>query len=394
MNEKSIISNQAENYQAHIQYLRVPYAEKDEAKKLGAKWDKQKKLWFIPEETDEKLFEKWIPKKVNSNNIDFNILSKGFYIVKSEEECWKCHRLTDVFGIILPENHQTRESSYKDSEDLWQGWIKSKQKKLISSIHLLNKNALRAIKEISSNYYYDFSKFTFDYYYVNHCEHCDSIQEDFHLFSERGGAFFPFFAVEGEKMTLYWFQEYFAGFAGIYSTEVRFFDSIKTRVFSRGDEIYCEYGISFERIAWDNYVFTSYILKTKFRGQLYTRKANESIVSEDQIFREHLKDFKTTIYYCFFRHFPYIEYLLSVEFEILTDRTKGWVYLIKLHCVYHKNFFKDYYSDSEIEDIKKIQNSIFSIIEEFNIESPYLNLGNCMDKDGFQIFFSNEITGI
>ena len=28
-------------------YLNVPYDEKDEAKKMGAKWDKSKKRWYI-----------------------------------------------------------------------------------------------------------------------------------------------------------------------------------------------------------------------------------------------------------------------------------------------------------------------------------------------------------
>ncbi len=30
------------------QYLNVPYSEKDEAKQLGAKWDRAKKLWYVP----------------------------------------------------------------------------------------------------------------------------------------------------------------------------------------------------------------------------------------------------------------------------------------------------------------------------------------------------------
>ena len=31
-------------------YLSVPYEEKDEAKKLGAKWNPQKQKWYIPKE--------------------------------------------------------------------------------------------------------------------------------------------------------------------------------------------------------------------------------------------------------------------------------------------------------------------------------------------------------
>lgn len=40
-------------------YLNVPYAQKDEAKALGAKWDASKKKWYAPDSLDISLFEKW-----------------------------------------------------------------------------------------------------------------------------------------------------------------------------------------------------------------------------------------------------------------------------------------------------------------------------------------------
>lgn len=40
-------------------YLNVPYAQKDEAKALGAKWDASNKKWYIPGSLDISLFEKW-----------------------------------------------------------------------------------------------------------------------------------------------------------------------------------------------------------------------------------------------------------------------------------------------------------------------------------------------
>ena len=41
-------------------YLNVPYAEKDEAKALGAWWDKDAKKWYVPEGKDKEPFKKWI----------------------------------------------------------------------------------------------------------------------------------------------------------------------------------------------------------------------------------------------------------------------------------------------------------------------------------------------
>ena len=40
-------------------YLNVPYAEKDAAKALGAKWDPVKKQWYAPADKDVTLFAKW-----------------------------------------------------------------------------------------------------------------------------------------------------------------------------------------------------------------------------------------------------------------------------------------------------------------------------------------------
>lgn len=40
-------------------YLTVPYAQKDAAKALGAKWDAQQKKWFVPGHLDIALFAQW-----------------------------------------------------------------------------------------------------------------------------------------------------------------------------------------------------------------------------------------------------------------------------------------------------------------------------------------------
>jgi len=49
--------------------LKVNYNEKDEAKKLGAKWDVNQKIWFIPYGIDYNKFTKWKMIKYNNNII-------------------------------------------------------------------------------------------------------------------------------------------------------------------------------------------------------------------------------------------------------------------------------------------------------------------------------------
>jgi len=41
--------------------LKVPFAEKDQAKKLGARWDAGMKVWYVGEKADLALCAKWSP---------------------------------------------------------------------------------------------------------------------------------------------------------------------------------------------------------------------------------------------------------------------------------------------------------------------------------------------
>jgi antirestriction protein ArdC/phage/plasmid primase-like uncharacterized protein len=57
-------------------YINVPYSEKDEAKALGAKWDKQEKSWFIAPGTDQAPFKKWLEPAQES--LDMNKVTAQF----------------------------------------------------------------------------------------------------------------------------------------------------------------------------------------------------------------------------------------------------------------------------------------------------------------------------
>lgn len=39
--------------------LAVPFAEKDEAKKLGARWNAERRSWYVPPGIDVPLFSRW-----------------------------------------------------------------------------------------------------------------------------------------------------------------------------------------------------------------------------------------------------------------------------------------------------------------------------------------------
>ena len=41
--------------------LQVPYAEKEQAKRLGARWDPARKVWYIENVVDMAPFSRWMP---------------------------------------------------------------------------------------------------------------------------------------------------------------------------------------------------------------------------------------------------------------------------------------------------------------------------------------------
>lgn len=51
--------------------LQTPFAEKDAAKALGARWDSGKKQWYIVDVEDLTPFLRWIPNMEAATAVDF-----------------------------------------------------------------------------------------------------------------------------------------------------------------------------------------------------------------------------------------------------------------------------------------------------------------------------------
>lgn len=209
-------------------YINVPYAEKDKAKELGAKWDPTKKSWYITKELNQIDFEKWIQKE-NEKNTDSNIRSMGFFVVESLESCWKCKQDTPVFAFLLPENHQTKE--YEDEDDDEENdrviWRTENYRSIVSFSSSVNKRSIDILHRFSPHYYFDSSKQSSGSYYMNHCKNCNSKLGDFYMHSEPGGAFQPTTREAAEAMKLYWFDEIFEASVGTYLIDVYYFDHMQ-----------------------------------------------------------------------------------------------------------------------------------------------------------------------
>ncbi|MDI1244452.1 MAG: DUF5710 domain-containing protein [Rhodoferax sp.] len=49
--------------------LTTPFAEKDQVKALGARWDAAKKLWYIQDVADLEPFQRWMPKETPKETV-------------------------------------------------------------------------------------------------------------------------------------------------------------------------------------------------------------------------------------------------------------------------------------------------------------------------------------
>ena len=63
--------------------LSVSYDDKDEAKKLGAKWSKQEQSWYVLEGTDLQPFYKWLPKE---KKVELIMANRDYLNVPKEEK--------------------------------------------------------------------------------------------------------------------------------------------------------------------------------------------------------------------------------------------------------------------------------------------------------------------
>lgn len=153
--------------------LTVPYADKDEAKALGARWNPTGKKWYVPAGLDPTPFERWIEDEPDDS--DTLYATGHLYVVESLAVCWKCQRLTPVFCLASDDHEYGYDAeSFTTYSDLASPPVAVRQ----------------MIERRFPSYHKDFSRTAGGRYYMNHCT-CGAKLGDFYLHSEPGGAFFP-----------------------------------------------------------------------------------------------------------------------------------------------------------------------------------------------------------
>jgi hypothetical protein len=197
--------------------LNVPFHDKDDAKRLGARWDAVRKTWFLPDCTDTAPFAKWLPQQS-----DFNLRCTSYFIAQSVRTCWHCDRVSQVFSFLVPRGHQMRQD--RDGSAFWEP---QESEAIIYYITQIPETVQVQMRSITGHYRSDFSKTTQSFYWMNHCEHCGMKQGDFELFEEFDTPFCPINPKDASRILLRSVREAFEASAASIAYEPGFFERMR-----------------------------------------------------------------------------------------------------------------------------------------------------------------------
>lgn len=163
--------------------LNVPFAQKEQAKALGARWNFQEKFWYITEKEDPSNFSLWL----QSNYVKFNIYSSTYFIAKARRRCWKCNQLSDVYALILPKTDP----------------FAKEYAKILYYVTSLSVDVQKRFSALTSSYFFDYSEMMGFSYWMNHCQHCKARFGDFETIEEYTSPFKPHSISEVSKVVLF-----------------------------------------------------------------------------------------------------------------------------------------------------------------------------------------------
>lgn len=199
--------------------LQVPFHEKEEAKRLGARWDAERKLWYVPAGVDAGPLRKWIAAPESPN-----IRAGSYFLAESTRKCWRCSRETRVFAIMLPASHEVLDV---DDDPACDEWRVAEEPTVLSYVGHLADPIPERLRVLAPHYRRDFSRTTGSFYWMSHCEHCQAKQGDFELIEESDSAFNPATPERAERILLREIAEPFAACCGGYTCGIELFELMR-----------------------------------------------------------------------------------------------------------------------------------------------------------------------
>ena len=164
-------------------YLNVPYAEKDTAKALGAKWNARAKKWYFNgERSDYAKFSEWILRDTD----DAVIATDYIYIIEGVQRCWKCGRLTRVIGLGIGEFVHIYGETDDPQYEFWEDYADEDEELHLAWADREEDIPPKLLNYLKQNYSVKtgYSKTIGGKCFANHCDCCGALQGNWFLFSE------------------------------------------------------------------------------------------------------------------------------------------------------------------------------------------------------------------
>jgi hypothetical protein len=167
---------------------------------------------------------------------DPNLRSPTYYVARTSAPCGACGLSTHLLALALPRTHEILEADGEsdevdpdrvDSGDLMtDSWQHADVEAFVFYVEQLPDRVRHQLQRISPVYRQAQSAATQSTYWVNHCEHCGAMLEDYELHCEPEGAFMPCSEAEAAKIRLLRISEPIEAVAAGYTPDPVFFASM------------------------------------------------------------------------------------------------------------------------------------------------------------------------
>lgn len=187
--------------------LNVPFREKEEAKRLGALWDVEAKVWYVPDGIDPALFCRW-KGEPGGKPVSFNVRCNRFFVAEAPQACEACGALSPAATFLLPQGWDRLIDKGEEHEGRWQ---RIEFEVFVFFIRDLCAAAVEAVNEWTNGFYPatpdEKAPKIWPGYYVNHCGACGKALKETE--SHRDHVFQPWTWEEAERITLHYYNKPF-----------------------------------------------------------------------------------------------------------------------------------------------------------------------------------------
>lgn len=180
-NFRQVLEDDVRGFAGRRVALNVPFGEKDAAKGLGARWDADARIWYVPENLDAGPFWRWLARSDETR-----VRCESYAVAQAPVKCWRCAKVTEVFALFVPSGFEYRTASERGPN-----WRVSPVPTILSYVTNVQHDVAHEVQQLTKRFRVDASKASGGLsYWMNHCAACGTKVGDFGLHRDGGGPFF------------------------------------------------------------------------------------------------------------------------------------------------------------------------------------------------------------